>query len=213
MTVADVIEYAKYGELAQLSVVKQLKCNTPTEVVDAEKQVISYINLALIELYKRFNLRTEETTITMTAVNTIYSITESELNSIYSVYAEDGTSYVLNDENNPNAILTPSYNTIQIPNPSAGGIVYIVYNASPTPIVWNDNLTAIVVPLPPAMVEPLLHYIGYRAHGAMNGEINSENNTHYMRFEASCKNLKELGIVPTEDGMPSATKLEDKGFV
>lgn len=213
MTVADVIEYAKYGELAQLGVVKQLKCNTPAEVIEAEKQVISYINLGLIELYKIFSLRTEETTVTMTADNTIYTLTEPTLNSVYSVYDELGQLQSLNDENDANSILTPSYNTLQIQNPSAGGIMYVVYNASPTTIVWNDNLASINVAIPPAMTEALLHYIGYRAHGAMNGEINAENNTHYMRFDASCKRLKELGVVPSEDGMPSATKLEDKGFV
>lgn len=213
MTVADVIEYAKYGELAQLSVGEQLLDDNPAKVVEAEKKVLSYINLGLIELYKRFSLRTEETTVTMTADNTLYTINEPSLNSIYSIFDEAGKQQVLNDELDANSIMTPSYNTIQIQNPAPGGVLYIVYNASPTAIAWADNLTTIPVPIPPAMLEALLHYIGYRAHSAMHGEINSENNTHYMRFDKSCKDLKELGVVPTEDGMPSAAKLEDKGFV
>jgi hypothetical protein len=213
MTVADVIEYAKYGELAQLGVVVNLKSTDPVEVIDAEKQIISYINLGLVELYKRFDLRTEETTVTMLEATTLYTLNEPSLNSIYAAYDELGNSYPLNDESNPLSILTPSYNTIQVPSPSAGGVIYLVYNASPVKLVWAEDLTTVVVEVPPVMLEALLHYIGYRGHGAMNGNVDGENNTHYVRFEASCERLETLGAVPTEDGITSGTKLEDKGFV
>jgi hypothetical protein len=46
------------------------------------------------------------------------------------------------------------------------------------------------------MAEALLHYVGYRAHGSYDADIKTENNTHYMRFEASCKKLKDLGYAP-----------------
>ena len=213
MTVLDVMEYAKYGELSQLAVGEQLDSDDSARVIDAEKKVLSYINLGLVELYKRFNLKTDETTVTMVEGQTLYTISASNFNSVYELYDELGAKYPLNDESNDNSIMTPSYNTLQIVNPSAGSVIYVIYNASPDRLVWAEDLSTIIVPIAPAMLEALLHYIGYRAHSAMHGEINAENNTHYMRFESSCARMLELGVVPTDDSLVSGEKLEQKGFV
>jgi hypothetical protein len=212
MTVADVIEYAKYGELAQLGVVVNLKSTDPVEVVDAEKQILSYINLGLVELYKRFDLSTKEVVIPLLDNVTIYTITDAYYNNVYAVYGEDGKELGLNNQDDPLSVLTPSYNTVQVPNPITGTSIYVIYSASPTALVWATPLSSITVPLPSSMLEALLHYVGYRAHGAMNGNVDTENNTHYMRFDASCNKLKEIGMF-ADDGLTSDTKLEDKGWV
>jgi hypothetical protein len=212
MTLADVIDYAKYAELAQLSVVKQLDSTTTAEVVKAEKQIISYINLALIELYKRFNLRTEQTVVVLDMYETMYTLDIPELNEILAAYDEKGRQYFINSENDELSILTPNFNTIQVPNPVQDEAIFIIYSAAPVRLVWQEDLTLQTVKVPPNMLEPLLHYVGYRAHGALNGEINAENNTHYMRFESSCAKLKEMGVF-SDDALVAGTKLEDKGFV
>jgi hypothetical protein len=211
MTVADVIEYAKYGELAQLGVVIGLKSTDSAEVVEAEKQILSYINLGLVELYKRFDLSTKEVVIPLLDNVTIYTITDAYYNNVYAVYGEDGKELALNNQDDPLSVLTPSYNTVQVPNPITGTSIYVIYSASPTALVWATPLSSITVPLPSSMLEALLHYVGYRAHGAMNGNVDAENNTHYMRFDASCNKLKEIGMF-TDDALTSGTKLEDKGW-
>jgi len=212
MTVTDVIEYAKYGELAQLGVVKQLKSTTPADVVEAEKQILSYINLGVLELYIRFSLRTEETTITLSENITLYTITANAFNSIYAVYDELGKQLSLNDEEDPLSLMTPNYNTVQVPNPVNGAVLYIMYNAVPDTMVWADNLSTVIVPISPMMVEALLHYIGYRAHASMNGNVDGENNTHYVRFEASCKKLREIGAI-SDDALSENKQFDVKGFV
>jgi len=212
MTVTDVIEYAKYGELAQLGVVKQLKSTTPADVVEAEKQILSYINLGVLELYIRFSLRTEETTITLSENITLYTITANAFNSIYAVYDELGKQLSLNDEEDPLSLMTPNYNTVQVPNPVNGAVLYIMYNAVPDTMVWANNLSTVIVPISPMMVEALLHYIGYRAHASMNGNVDGENNTHYVRFEASCKKLREIGAI-SDDALSENKQFDVKGFV
>jgi hypothetical protein len=212
MTISDVIEYAKYGELAQLGVVKQLKSTTPADVIEAEKQILSYINMGLLELYIRFTLRTEETVITLSANTTLYTITNPNFNSVYAVYDEEGKQYVLNDEEDPLSVLTPNYNTIQVPNPVEGATLYILYSAIPDKILWSASIGSSVVPLSPMMLEALLHYVGYRAHASMNGNVDGENNTHYVRFEASCKKLREIGAV-ADDALSENKHFDDKGFV
>ncbi|MFA7029989.1 MAG: hypothetical protein WC179_06950 [Candidatus Cloacimonadaceae bacterium] len=213
MTVADVIEYVRYGELANFGIIKNLSSEYPAEVIDAEKAIISYINLGLIELYKRFNLRTEETVVIMSENLAIYTLNIPTLNSIVGVYDEEGSEYVLNSENDALSILTPSYNVIQVPNPSEGGALYVMYNASPDKIEWNDDLTTLTVPIPPVLYEPLFKYIGYRGCTGMTKDTQTDVQLYYNSFLKSCDIAIQLGVVPTEDPLVSGTKLELKGFV
>lgn len=227
MTVADVIDDAKYGELSQLGVVKKLD-NAATKA-DGEKQILSYINLGLIELYKRFNLRTEETVITMVEGQSLYTLDlanvyhdpdnlggyldalPGELNMVLGAFNEIGNPYPLNDETDPLSVNTPMYNVIQIPNPVAGEGVFIIYRAAPDRLVWQEDVSLINVPISPALLEALLHYIGYRGHGSVDGSIQAENNTHYMRFDASCKRVTALGLVTMDALM--GNNVQEKGFV
>ena len=66
------------------------------------------------------------------------------------------------------------------------------------------------LPVPLQLTEALLHYIGYRAHGAMNGSIEAETNTHYQRFEASCQRAIAQGMY-TSDSLEMHRDM--KGFV
>jgi hypothetical protein len=207
MTVTEVIDYARAAELRQLSI----KEDNSENIAD----ILTYTNLGLIELYKRFNLRTEEAIVTMRETKTSYLLDgtdpdvsiSSEVNSILEIYDENGSYLDLNNETNPLSILTPTWNSIQVPYPSEGDVLSIIFSSSPTKLVDVTD----VVPIPSTLLEALLHYIGYRAHGALDGNINAENNTHYVRFEASCKNAKDLGVVNHSD--VAATSIYDKGFV
>lgn len=234
MTVEDVFDHAKYGELSQLGVVKNLTSSDQTKVNAAAKQVLSYLNMGLIELYKRFSLRTEETVITMLNSQTIYEISAQgvidgylsaypgDYNGVIAAYNEVGDEYPINEEEEPLSIMTPSWNTVQIPNPVTGEGVYLIYSAAPDRVVWDTigatdldkytNTLAKVVSIPPVMLEALLLYIGYRGHGTRDSNINTENNTHLMRFEASCNRILAEGHI-TQEGLKRTRSLEDKGFV
>ena len=205
MLVSDVIIDAKYGELQQLAV----KGN--------DEAVLSYINMGMLELYKRFNLRTEEALVTLEANSTIYvldstldnvdMLDDCDLVYIQEVYGEDGKAIPVNLEDDPLSILTPSYDTIQVPNPEDGTVISVIYSATPTRL--TDVTDAIRLPM--SLYEALLHYVGYRGHGSIDGNINTENNTHYMRFEKSCNTAKEYGLT-TVDEVPLRA-VEVKGFL
>ena len=227
MTVADVLEDVKYGELAQLGVIKKLGVAATQEA--AERQILTYINLGLIELYKRFDMRTEQTVITMDEDITLYTLTVANIyddpdnltgyldtvlsgfNSITAVYDEVGLPVAFNDEDDPLSVNTPSFNVLQVPNPVTGEGLFVLYSAAPDRLQWVADLATVDVPIPPVMLEALLHYIGYRGHGAIDGSIDAENNTHYMRFNASCQTLKTLGITNSDPLV--GTNVQDKGFV
>jgi hypothetical protein len=194
MTIQDVINDVAVGELKQLAVKKD---------TDA---VISYINLGLIELYKRFDLKTDEVVIPLSAAQTIYEMPTNFL-AIIEALDEAGNWYSINDEDDALSILTPTFNTIQVPNPQDGAAISIIYRALPDRITSVNN----TLPLPLSLLDALYNYIGYRGHGAVNGDLKTENNSHYMRFEANCKKARTLGVLTSDDTVN--TKLTDRGFV
>ena len=66
--------------------------------------------------------------------------------------------------------------------------------------------------LPEIYTEALLDYVAYKAHASIKGDMKAENNTYYLRFIESCKNIKIAGL-SNSDNLDSNTKLTDRGFV
>ena len=115
MLVNKVIALAKASELRQLA------------VRNDDIAILGFINLGMLELYKRFPLKTEEAIITLQAEKTTYTLDgidsdvsmEANVENFLLVsecYDEQGDVVAVNDENDALGILTPSYNTVQVPN-------------------------------------------------------------------------------------------------
>lgn len=219
VNLSTIISMARGGEL------KALSTNDKTDSV-----IVDYVNLALIALYSRFQLSTGEAIITLRPdiPKTIYTmsstdtdvlvdgnpITDTEFMSVISVWNEDGTRAGLNDEKDPLSVYTVSYNQLQIPLLANNGYVSVIYRKNPELVVFEDdgNKRAIdkIVPIPLQLLEPMLHYIGYRAHGSVNGNISTENNTHYMRYEVACDRVAAQGILTADD--VNSPSVQSKGF-
>jgi len=183
MTLNDVVTQLKYGELRSVA---------SRNDMDA---IVSYVNLALIALYSRFSLKVSEQLIPMQDNITEYLLNEDAM-TIRAIYDENGDEFALDDETSLFSIMQVDFETIQVPNPSTGATLSVIYLPAPTTLTYIDETSLTSrVPIPPQLLEPLLHYVGYRAHGSMNGDIKAENNTHYMRYEASCKRIDDLGVV------------------
>ena len=218
MKLSQVLQQARTGELDTIS--KKAK---------PDETIVGYINLALIVLYARFQLATEEAIIHLRPdiTKTVYTLGSGDLDvsvagqrmaddefmSIVAAYNEDGTEIKVNDEKDPYSIMTVSYNQVQIPLLKNNSYVSIIYRKNPPFIKFTENQDAslINVPIPVQLLEALLHYVGYRAHGAMNGSVSAENNTHLMRFEAACRRAEELGVLTPDD--MSNYGVTQKGFV
>ena len=209
MTAQMIIDLAKNAELKQLA------------IKDDDIAVLGFINLGMLELYKRFPLEEAEAIITLRDGKTTYKLDgtdeDVELEAgkdvlvIVAAYTTDKDGKVIempiNDEDNLLGINTPSYNTIEVPSTAEGALISIIYRVAPTFIIsTSDN-----VPIPPQLLEALLNYIGYRGHGSVNGDLKTENQSHYVRFDNSCKRVLLEGLIPTDDLM--SKKLYDRGFV
>ena len=217
MTASEVITLAKSGELLQLS----------TSIKDNNDVLIGFINLGMIEIYKRFVLKTDEAIVTLKDAKTIYSLdgTDPDVSMgedfMYLIaaygdntdndYSMDDIVLPINSEDNVYSINTISYNKIQVPLITQGAFISLIYASKPTKVTVatiDEELD-----LPEQYIEPLLHYMGYRAHGSMDGNIQTESNTHYMRFEASCNRLRELGVGIAPDDIEMDTRLFNRCFV
>ena len=212
MTAQDVINLAKNAELRQLA------------IKDDELAVLGYLNLGLLELYKRFPLEEAEAIITLKDGKTTYRLdgTDADVSMeagkdllvIAGAYTtiKDGNEVkvvpmTINDEDDAAGIDTPSFNTVEVPAVATGALISIIYRVAP------KFLTALTdtAPVPPQLLEALLNYIGYRGHGSINGELKTENQSHYVRFENSCKRVILDGLLTTDDLI--SKKFYNRGFV
>ena len=194
---------AANGELKNLAV------KTDTDAI------LAYLNLGLIELYKRFPLKTNEYLVELVEGVDIYTL-PSDCMWIVAAYDEvpedspDVVSIVaINEEDNPMSINTVSWDKIQVPVTLNGAYISIIYAAAPDAI--DNTMLDEEIDLPPQMLEALLHYVGYRAHGSVDGNVQAENNTHYQRFEASCNRIEQRGMITSDDLNMYARNM--KGFV
>lgn len=208
MLVKELIALATSGELKSVAVRNDMD------------SVVGFINLALIELYKRFPLETDEYLIELLDETTEYVVPDDFMYMIAAFQEIPVTSDIIdnripiNDSHNPLSVNMVSWNKVQVPLSIDGAFISIIYASSPTLIIYDDNDATYLdgtLPLPPQLIEAMLHYMGYRAHGSITSELKAEDNTHYQRFEASCKRAQTLGLV-TAESLVSHYKFGSRGF-
>lgn len=204
MTVKQVIDLAKASELAGLPAASK------------DETVLGFINLGVLELYKRFTLSAEEWIIALEDGQSYYTAPEDFM-WIIAAYGEVGMDSVqevnvlpVNEEDNPLSINTVGWNKVQVPLSVTGAYVSIIYAA--TPEVYSVTDMDETVNIPPQMIEALLAYIGWRANSTIDTGIQTEDTVWYNRFESSCSRLEVKGFINAND-MVMTNRLNMRGFV
>lgn len=204
MTVRQVIDLAKYSELNGLS------------VANNDGVVLGFINMGVLELYKRFSLRIEEVILDLEEGVDIYTMPSNYM-WIAAAYGEvdiRSTEIVnelpINEEDNPLSVNTVGWNKLQVPVSVTGAYISIIYVASPDYIRIEDVDTEINIP--PQMVEPLLAYIGYKANASIDSGIQTEDSVWYQRFESSCNKILQESMMNSND-MYMNGRVKTRGFV
>lgn len=207
MLVSEAIDILKTGELNQL------------KVKEEPSAIIGHLNLGIVEIYKRFQIWKEKATLTMAEGVKRYPISfentniefydqEHQFILLTHIYDKEGTEIQINmDLDSDYKITLPRLNTIEVNAPAAGDTLDLRYLAAP---VLLQEVTD-EIQLGPQFWEALFHYVGYRAHGSVKGEINEENNTHYVRFNQSCSKIKREGLHYSDS--LEYSKLTERGFI
>ena len=204
MTVRQVIDLAKASELTGLPAASK------------DETVLGFINLGVLELYKRFTLSVEEWIIALEDGQSYYTAPEDFM-WIIAAYGEVGMDSVqevnvlpVNEEDNPLSINTVGWNKVQVPLSVTGAYVSIIYAA--TPEVYSITDMNKPVNIPPQMIEALLAYIGWRANSTIDTGIQTEDTVWYNRFESSCSRLEVKGFINAND-VVMTNRLNMRGFV
>lgn len=204
MTVGQIIDLAKTGELNGL------------KAADKPEVIVGYMNLGVLELYKRFQLKVGEHMIDLLDGVDVYTMPSDYMWMIaaYGEVAISSTENVnllpINEEDNPLSVNTIGWNKVQIPVSVSGAYVSIIYVASPS--VYSINDLDVEVDLPAQMIEALLAYIGYRANSAIDSGVQTEDSVYYQRFEASCEKMRQYSMFNSDD-MFMSKRIDVRGFV
>lgn len=204
MTVGQVIELAKVSELNGL------------KIAENDAALVGFLNLGMLELYKRFTLKTEEYLITLDSGVSIYTM-PSDYMWIIAAYGEldvrsgDFVNLIpVNKEDDPSSINTCAWNKIQIPVNTQGAYISIIYVAKPVTYTIDDLDEEI--DLPPQMIEPLMAYIGYKGNATIDSGVQTEDNAWYVRFDSGCNRIKQESMLNSDD-MYMNDRLGNRGFV
>ena len=192
MYVSDYLSYLTSGEIKQLAV-SDLGDATPTDKQKENKAaLVNFINLANVELHKRFALISKEIVFTDVKPNSLHSIPTDFLYAVAATY-KDGTEIPINNEKT-NIIDNVDYNvSVLFPAPFkmlvkgtdeiARDDISLIYIAVPAKITKTTDF----LDLPEIYTEALLDYVAYKAHASVSGDMKAENNTYYLRFIESVR--------------------------
>lgn len=204
MIVQDIINAARYSELGN------------TAIKDNTDAILTFMNLGLLELHKRFPLRVEQTVLTLSNTTTTFNLPSTFMYPL-AAYGEDKDGNIdmehvlpINDESNPESIFFSTFKQVQVPDTLDGSSAVIVFAAKPDRYTADD--LNIELDLPETLIEPLLHYIGYKAQLGIRGDAQAENNAHWLRFDRSCKQAQDLGVAYPMDSWKMATRIYNRGF-
>lgn len=231
---SEIFDHLRYGEFFNLAL-GGADCRNISP--DDYPMVASQINMATIELYKRFSLKTNTVQIDLFNEITDYIIHsdyaksntastmpqkwihdvaenpyEDDLLLIRRVSNELDEEFFLNDEHQPRSLWTPEYNVVRHSWPQDTNSIFVYYRAKPKELdIHNIVVETDRVHIPPSMLEALLWYAAGRVYLNLNpdGQM-TDTQPFMMQFENSCKRITDLGMV----NRPLSTneKLDEAGW-
>lgn len=235
MLLSDIFEHLTHGELSQLAIgIGDDGAVAPTDY----PKLVSYVNMGLLALYKRFPVLEKQLTIQqldeVTRYNLTYPYALYNTNSIIAeadryiidsatdlflgdvlkveqVFDELGEELPLNNSEEDTSLFTPSPLILQIPQPVAANSTFLLYRAAPKKILIAglDPFSEDVL-LPDSLLEPLLYYVGGRAQGAIISGSPAEQSL-MTKYENACAWIDRYGLLQVENN--SNVKPEREGWV
>jgi len=180
---------------------KQLAVKTDTAAV------LGYLNEAILELHKRFNIWQDEAIITHATDITTYKLdgvdanVSIDLSDKILLFITDAIDYLgddmnINDEDDEFGVVTPKYNIVEFPLEElvVDEEFDILFRASPIDMVADTE----IIDLPPVLFEAMYFYVGFRAHVSQKGAKETENQTHFARFINACDRVEAKGLIVAE---------------
>jgi hypothetical protein len=175
-------------------------------------KVVNHINLGLMALHSRFQLREGRAVLTLSDGVKNYLLTgndpavllvdenggtfQGDLLKLEEVTTLDGEPFSLNEKNNPFSMSTPTSTTLRLPDQWKDGVVAsklaLIYRAAHPQLVATGGMDpeSMEVDLPYSYLWALLLFVASRAHTpvGMTNEFHA-GNSYYAKYEAACQDL------------------------
>lgn len=236
MKLKEIFDQLTYGELSQMEL-GGLHNDSPGIEPSRYPMIINHINLGLNALYQRFPLKENSVKVELLPGVCTYTLNgdfsensssdfQNDLIKVERVYTDTGRELGLNDENDSLAIITPSLQSIRVPeaivNQSSDlpkelltKSLKVVYRAS-HPLLNASNTinpSNIEVELPYSHLEALLYFVASRLHNpiGMTNEFHA-GNSYAAKYEMVCQRLEAQNIRADQFNL-SSSRLERNGWV
>lgn len=224
MRVSEYIDYLATGECSKLAIsdVGDMSLNpaaAPNTVQLANQaKFVNYVNLANLALHKRFNLLQKELELDNPINGEEYRLPTDWLAPLEAYYSVDFDPVSIKDKSVKIVSAVDTAVSILIPEPfmavikgtdaEARAQIIMKYAAAPV----KAATASVDLKVSEVYTEAMLNYAAYKAHGAISGDMKDENNTYYLRYEASCRQIVTSGMWNNNE-IEYNSKLEDNGFV
>lgn len=250
MKLKEIFDQLTYGELSQMEL-GGMNNDSPGIEPSRYPMVINHINLGLNALYQRFPLKENSVKVellpgvytytlnsrfsenSMVSFEDVFFIKDTEdepfqddLIKVERVYTDTGRELGLNDENDSLAIITPSLQSIRVPEAIVNQSLdlpkelitkklKVVYRANHPMLRTSGtiNPSNIEVELPYSHLEALLYFVASRLHNpiGMTNEFHA-GNSYAAKYEMVCQRLEAQNIRADQFNL-SSSRLERGGWV
>ena len=208
MKLQEIFDHLSYGEFSQLSIGGQ-----PVGEVNETNQnrIVSYVQLALTALYKRFNLKERRITFPISADSTTYALNVTDLLKIERVLTDDGYELGLNNEADIYAVSTPTMYSVlvpqvvldqgaDLPEELKTTELTVVYRANHPKLLTKYGVLFPVadakdIELPESHLQALLYHVANRVQSPLGTQQEGAVSLQYMaRYEQECQQLETSGM-------------------
>jgi len=217
MLVSDYLQFAVTSDIKPLKF-SDIGGDNPTAIQQSNiDTLIGFLNLANIQIHKKFSLIQKEYVLEGISHNKTFPIPIDFMYPINAAF-EDGVEVPINNErvnivdsvDNQVSVLFPSPFTALVKGTDELGRtdISIVYVATPKKLTSANDF----IDISDIYTEALLYYMAFKAFSSVDGSMQATNNTYYLRFVESCKNIVTDGL-SSIDNLDSNIKLDERGYV
>ena len=177
MIVQDVIDMVKISSLSNIVITKN------------ENALISFINLGVSELYRRFNMSIKVEAIEIEPSLALYELRSPDVSLILSIYNLEGIELQQTDTLGVKYdYKIMNWRSFLLRKPKSE-ILLAVYKASSPRLTSVDD----VIDIPDSMMDALITYVAYIGQSSINKDNTNEAQLYYQRFEQRCQDLDNQG--------------------
>ena len=227
MKVSDAFQELCYGELNTHRLAESGAISP-----ENYSRMIHHLNMGLLALYTRFPLLVKELTLQQKSWITVYKLKKEhavtdpsdevkyiidsrfdpfigDLIRVEEVSDEVGDVLEMNSTDHNKVALTPSMDTLEIPNPTDTNVLFVTYRAKHPQLVNVDSELL----LPQHLLGALYAYTGMRVYaGGTSQEQLTKSAELESKYERICQKMELDGMVNT-DVLVLNMKPHERGWV